>query len=715
LRYGIVHFGTPAVPVTELLASYFTLIQWAIAIVALLILVSSLDDLFIDVIYWVRQAWRRWVVRRRHPPLPIEKLNAKPEQLFAIMVPAWQEAGVISQMLENTVSNLRYGRFVIFVGTYVNDAPTGAEVDAAARRIRNLQHVTVPHAGPTCKADCLNWLIQGIFDYEKRNRVEFAGIVLHDSEDIIHPLELKLFNFLVPRKDMVQLPVLSLEREWNEFVAGTYIDDFAEWHSKDLVVREALTQLVPCAGVSACFSRRALMALNEGTGNQPFNTETLTEDYDISFRLKQLGMSEVFVKFPVSYEVKRRRLFGLLPDRVETITSMIATREYFPSKFRAAMRQKARWLLGIAIQGWAQVGWPGTLAEKYLLFRDRKTVLTSLVTVVAYLLVLNYLVIWSVGAWRGEDLAGQVVQLDSWIGVLFAANLLLLLNRAVNRVYFVGANYGWEQGLMSLPRMVVGNVLNFAAASRAIRQWVAYLVNGKPILWDKTEHEFPSAEMLRTLRRNLGDLLMSWHAVEQAEIEAALMRQKQTGQRLGHILVAEGHISDDMLADAIAVQNGLQRTTLEMERVHGCRHLLPLRLVVMHQAVPVGLDDDGVLQLIATAPLGDQAEVDVLLHASQGFRLGIVTESEMTRALHALTSAELAAPSAALPVKNSRLLGDVLIDSGALRRDCLVDALQHYDPGAHGNLGHFLVQRALITQDQLDRALSMQGVTACTA
>lgn len=698
---------------SDLALGYFSVIHWMIVVVALVILVSSLDDLFIDIVYWSRQTWRHLVVRRRHPPLPIEKLNERPEQLFAIMIPAWQEAGVISKMLENTVSNLRYGRFVVFVGSYINDAATGDEIDAAARRIRNLQHVTVPHPGPTCKADCLNWIIQAIFDFEKRNRVEFAGIVLHDSEDIVHPLELKLFNYLVPRKDLVQLPVLSLERDWDEFVAGTYIDDFAEWHSKDLVVREALTGLVPCAGVSACFSRRALMALNEGTANQPFNTDTLTEDYDISFRLKKLGMSEIFVKFPVSYEVKRERLFGLLPDRVETITSLIATREYFPSKFRAAMRQKARWLLGIAIQGWAQVGWPGTLADKYLLFRDRKTVVTSFVSVVAYFLVLNYLLIWAAGVWRGEDFGGQVLQLESWVGWVFVANLALLVNRAVNRLYFVGSNYGWEQGVMSLPRMVVGNLLNFAAASRAIRQWVAYLISGKPILWDKTEHEFPSAEMLRTLHRNLGDLLMSWHAVEQSELELALARQKQTGQRLGHILVSDGLISDDMLADAIAVQNRLPRGDFSLQAVSDQRKLLPLRLIVMHQALPVGLDDDGVLRIASTAPLSAQAEGDIGLHAPQGFRLEIITEPEMTQALHALTVTT--ARAATEQARRPRLLGDILIDQGMLRRDRLVGALQDYDPLQHGNLGRFLVQRELISQDQLDRALGMQGVVPCIA
>ena len=49
---------------------------------------------------------------------------------------------------------------------------------------------------------------------------------------MLHPLELKYYNYLLPRMDFIQLPVTSLEREWYELVAGTYMDEFAEWHTK---------------------------------------------------------------------------------------------------------------------------------------------------------------------------------------------------------------------------------------------------------------------------------------------------------------------------------------------------------------------------------------------------------------------------------------------------------------------------------------------------
>ena len=106
-------------------------------------------------------------------------------------------------------------------------------------------------------------MLDAIFQFEQRSGIEFAGFILHDSEDVLSRLELRLFNFLVDRKDLIQLPVYPLERPLREFTGGHYLDEFAELHAKDIVVREALVGQVPSAGVGTCFSRRAITALLE--------------------------------------------------------------------------------------------------------------------------------------------------------------------------------------------------------------------------------------------------------------------------------------------------------------------------------------------------------------------------------------------------------------------------------------------------------------------
>ena len=44
------------------------------------------------------------------------------------------------------------------------------------------------------------------------------------------------------------------------------------------------------------------------------------------------------------------------------------------------------------------------------------------------------------------------------------------------------ALYGWEHGLLSLPRMVVGNFVNCMAVARAWRMFLSYLFRGRASL-----------------------------------------------------------------------------------------------------------------------------------------------------------------------------------------------------------------------------------------
>lgn len=118
---------------------------------------------------------------------------------------------------------------------------------------------------------------------------------------------------------MIQLPVTSLERKWYELVAGTYMDEFAESHTKDMVVRESVSGVVPSAGVGTCFSRRAMDALVGTTHNKPFNTDSQNEDYDVGNRLAQLDMQAIFGVFPVSFRVERTSWLNAGDKQEQTI------------------------------------------------------------------------------------------------------------------------------------------------------------------------------------------------------------------------------------------------------------------------------------------------------------------------------------------------------------------------------------------------------------
>ncbi|MDF2641776.1 MAG: nfrB [Pseudomonas sp.] len=683
------------------LAHYYSVLEVATIVVGTIILISSLDDLIIDLWYWARRLYRKFTAERRYRPLTVEQLTDRDQQPLAIMVPAWLEYDVIAPMIENMVSTLDYQNYVVFVGTYVNDQRTIDEVERMRRRYKQLHRVEVPHAGPTCKADCLNWVIQAIFLYEQTHSMSFAGVVLHDSEDVLHPLELRLFNYLLPRKDMIQLPVVSLERNWYEWVAGTYMDEFAEWHGKDLVVRESMTDSVPSAGVGTCFSRRALQVLSDENQNQPFNTDSLTEDYDVGARLYGYGMTSIFVRFPVQYRVLRKSWFR--PAYESTLEMPLCVREFFPDTFRTAFRQKARWTLGIGLQGWEQMGWTGSLANRYLLFRDRKSVVTSFVSIIAYLILIQLvalIVLRASGLW--DTSFPTPFETTGLIQYLLVANGFALLWRIVHRCYFTSVLYGWQHGLLSIPRMVVGNFVNFMAAARAWRMFLVGKLLNRKLVWDKTMHDFPSADLVAHAPRKLGSVLVSWQAINDQELQSALNEQQTRQLPLGRILLSHGWLDDETLAEAIAFQSELPRVF----DVAGKARLtsgLEDEFALRWRAVPLTPDEQGRPAVAVASPLSAEGLQQLTEQLGTEPAQLIARESEIVAQLRQLEIVRGQPLSAAAP-----LLGDMLIEEGLLDRQTFARAMLNYRPQRHGRIGDYLVDIGVLSRETIEQAVARQ-------
>ncbi|WP_426143345.1 glycosyl transferase family protein [Pseudomonas sp. DWP3-1-2] len=683
------------------LAHYYSFLEVATIVVAVLILISSLDDLFIDLWYWSRRLFRKFTADRKYRPLTAEQLMARDEQPLAIMVPAWLEYDVIAPMIENMVSTLDYQNYVVFVGTYINDQRTIDEVERMRRRYKQLHRVEVPHAGPTCKADCLNWVIQAIFLYEETHGTTFAGVVLHDSEDVLHPLELRLFNYLLPRKDMIQLPVVSLERNWYEWVAGTYMDEFAEWHGKDLVVRESMTDTVPSAGVGTCFSHRALRVLAGETQNQPFNTDSLTEDYDVGARLAKVGMNAIFVRFPVQFRVLRKSWFRKPYE--STLKMPLCVREFFPDTFRTAFRQKARWTLGIGLQGWEQMGWNGSLANRYLLFRDRKGVVTAFVSILAYVILVQLvalIILRQSGLW---DVSFPTpFEANGWIKYLLIANGIALGWRILHRCYFTTVLYGWQHGLLSIPRMVVGNFVNFMAASRAWRMFLVGKVLNRKLVWDKTMHDFPSTDLVAAAPRKLGSVLLSWQAINDTHLQTALDEQQTRHMPLGRILLSHGWLDDETLAEAIAFQNDLPRVFDVAHKADPS--LLSDEFALRWRVVPLGMNEEGRAQIAVASPLSDEGLQQISDElGSEPVQL-IARESEIVAQLREVNALE----GQAVPNARAPLLGDLLIEMGLLNRDVFSRAMLNYRPQHHGRIGDYLVDIGVLPRATIEQAVARQ-------
>src|SRR5438552_9240584 len=173
-------------------------------------LLSGLDDLFVDLAFL-----HRWLVsmclgsRRADVPSDSE-MAAVPARRIAIFVPLWREHGVIRNMIEHNVMAQRYGRCDFFLGVYPNDEETLAVSRRLEARFPNVHVSVCPHAGPTSKADNLNWIFQRMTVFEAERRTRFATVITHDAEDLIHPDALRWINYYIRRYDMVQIPVLPL-------------------------------------------------------------------------------------------------------------------------------------------------------------------------------------------------------------------------------------------------------------------------------------------------------------------------------------------------------------------------------------------------------------------------------------------------------------------------------------------------------------------------
>jgi len=430
-------------------------------------LLFGLNDLLVDFIFFARRAWRRATIYRRHPPAFASYwvFNKNPG-FIAIFVPAWDEAAVIASMLKACLKRLDYDDYRIFVGYYRNDPATAAAIASVADP--RVHAVQVDANGPTTKADCLNHLYDALIVHETELGRSAKAVVLHDAEDVVHRFELRIFDGLIDRAAVVQLPVLPLVDPQSRWISGHYCDEFAEAHIKELVVREAVGAAIPLAGVGCAIARKPLAQLAAMQDGRPFAGKSMTEDYELGLRLGSLGHKTMFVRIPAQ------------PGE----HGVVATRGHFPATLGAAVRQKARWLGGIALSGWDRMGWSGGLGERWMRMRDRRGPLAAVLLAAAYLAAL----LWS-QLWLAEALGAPIqASMSPALSVLLTINFCLLAWRVLMRTWFTASAYGWAEGLLSIPRLFVGNLVAMLAAARAL----SLHLGGGARQWDKTRHIFPA-------------------------------------------------------------------------------------------------------------------------------------------------------------------------------------------------------------------------------
>ncbi len=435
-------------------------------------LLSALDDLALDLLWLIHRA-SRWAKQYRFvPPQTVQNL-AQPKNpgTLVVFIPTWQESAVIGKMLTRCREawNDQETKFLVYIGCYPNDLAGHKAIVAAIKNHPAFRIVICNSNGPTTKAHCLNRLWNALLQDELAQGFKAKAIILHDAEDHVDRHELRIFDLLTEKVQAVQLPVIPVAVKNSPWVSGHYLDEFAEAHSKNLVVREAIGAAIPLAGVGCALERNMLGQIAINNGNMPFDPSSLTEDYELGLRIGGRGGSTIIARIK------------------DEAGHMVGTRACFPATLSAAVRQKTRWIMGISLAGWDRLGWKGNAADKWMQMRDRKTVLSAIVIALAYVAI-------------GLVVLLEIAQRLDWAKNLpFSSNAIQLMPycavaliwRIAMRCYFVEITYGWSQVPFAIPRMVAGNAIAIMAASRACLQYLR-ACRGTPLAWDKTEHShFP--------------------------------------------------------------------------------------------------------------------------------------------------------------------------------------------------------------------------------
>jgi bacteriophage N4 adsorption protein B len=425
--------------------------------VSILITVSSLDDAFIDLL-------ATGIARYRLPLLAERPHAALPK--IAVFVANWHEEDVLGKMVEGNIARIRIPEVSFFLGVYPNDSGTlrvAKELEAKhPDRVRVIVN-TLP--GPTSKGQMLNEMFSQVFSRD--DCPDMA--VLHDSEDVIDPRTFSVYAAYAQEFDYIQVPVFSLNRDKGAHVASTYMDEFAERHTREMIVRDALGASIPSAGVGTCMTKKLLKHFLRTRG-QVLMSGTVTEDYILGVEAKREGFKCAFAALSASADE------GL---------DFVATREFFPKTVAASIKQKSRWVFGTNFEAMCKLGWEGDPWDFYFFVRDRKGLIANFLPPLSFallgLLLLGYI-----------DLTDLPPSLEPIFALSIWINLIALVLRYVVRVTACRKVYGRFDWVGIAVRWPLALYINMVAVLRA---WKTYLGESefatKPVVWSKTVHELP--------------------------------------------------------------------------------------------------------------------------------------------------------------------------------------------------------------------------------
>ncbi len=425
-------------------------------------LVLHLDDLFSDVLWVLKKAFRRRVLQSE-----IQNWTSLPQRKIAIVIPCWRSASHLEQMIRGNLQQLKYENYCIFLGVYEEDSETREAAYALTRYFsspgsKKVETLEFQQSVAPTKAALCNEMLRRIYKMDQSaNR--FEAFFITDSDESWNSHTLLYLNGEFESAPMVQIPVLCERDEKISLSMGTYADELAEVAVKEIPLRSAMKSPPPpfCGGI---FLQRTLLTTLLSTPTV-FSEDLLAEAYQLGRKSSLLG-----------FRVKSESIF------LEPTKEFLANRKFFPERVASAVEQKSRITFGVTFQNLENF-YPQNLAETYFFWRDRRGSWVTLFLSLSSLLVVLSLF----------ETANATPILPPWLETVSFLNFFFWIRRIVFRMYCTSLVYGWKLSLAVPLRWPVGNFINSISTWRAVSYWWKSRRKNSLPQWSPREKRIPKS------------------------------------------------------------------------------------------------------------------------------------------------------------------------------------------------------------------------------
>lgn len=134
-------------------------------------------------------------------------------------------------------------------------------------------------------------------------------------------------------------------------------------------------------------------------------------------------------------------------------------------------------------------------------------------------------------------------------------------------------------------------------------------------------------------RKRLGDILLEAGKIQLAQLNRALETHRKTKRRLGEVLVSEGLITENEIADVLAQQLSLERVDLDKTFVQqDVARSIPKEVAQKYFAVPIFMRGD-MLVVAMSDPLNMFAIDDICFITQKKIQPAVATKEQIERAI----------------------------------------------------------------------------------